>query len=240
VPTQYPTSLMVIGLTPSSKKLEISRITFTISYGQPDLRVKSVGKLYAGKPHVRVDEALRERPIFETMAYKRHIDKKLLWIHNNFMNKETLSLLRAWVRYDEAVSSYNKELRSEFDVSGLQLAILRIAAERSPQRMKELRGMLSLHPATLGQAVDSLVNKGLLERFADQEDARGKVIRVTPQGNALIAEAPLAGPVRLRYVAEDPERLRRLADALEELVDLFGLTEWTIAKADAAPRRKGD
>jgi MarR family transcriptional regulator, temperature-dependent positive regulator of motility len=37
----------------------------------------------------------------------------------------------------------------------------------------------------------------------------------------------VAGPVRLRTVPADPERLRRLAAAFDDAVELFGLKEWS-------------
>ncbi|WP_157685552.1 MarR family winged helix-turn-helix transcriptional regulator [Paenibacillus donghaensis] len=143
------------------------------------------------------------------------------------MGKNSISLIRAWVRYDEAMNAYNQLLRRQFQISGLQLAILRMVAEHAPLRLRELRSQLSLHPATLGQAVDSLVKKELLERYADPQDARGRVVAVTASGKELIAAAPLAGPVRIRYAPEDAEKYERLEHALNELVELFGLEPWS-------------
>jgi hypothetical protein len=60
-----------------------------------------------------------------------------------------------------------------------------------------------LHPATLDQLVDRLVAKG-----------------------PVLAEAPVAGPVRLRTVPAEPARLTGLADALDDAVELFGLGSW--------------
>jgi hypothetical protein len=45
-------------------------------------------------------------------------------------------------------------------------------------------------------------------------------------GMALIADAPLTGPVRLRDMTVEPVRLERLAIALDDAIDLFGITRW--------------
>ena len=55
---------------------------------------------------------------------------------------------------------------------------------------------------------------------------RYRGVSLTPEGETLLAQAPLAGPVRLRQIAEDPARLERLAAALEDAVTLFGLGTW--------------
>jgi DNA-binding MarR family transcriptional regulator len=139
-----------------------------------------------------------------------------------------LTAIRAWVRLDAALAAFNRDLHAEHGVTGLQLAVLRIVAERSPHRLKDLRRGLTLHPATLGQAVDDLVRRGLLVREVDPADTRGRIVAVTDAGRALLATAPLAGPVRLRAVGPDipPERLAHLAAAFEDAVELFGLEPW--------------
>lgn len=108
-------------------------------------------------------------------------------------------------------------------------------------RLAELRRSLVLHPATVGQAVDALVEAGLCERARDREDGRAWVLSVTPAGRDLIARAPLAGPVRLRSARVSRSRLDRLATALEDAIDLFGLARWAPplpATADPRERRR--
>ena len=68
-----------------------------------------------------------------------------------------------------------------------------------------------MHPATLGQAVDELRTLGLCIVRPNPSDRRARLVALTPDGEALLARAPLAGPVRLRQVAADPIRLERLA-----------------------------
>jgi hypothetical protein len=53
------------------------------------------------------------------------------------------------------------------------------------------------------------------------------VVRLTDRGMRVVRDAPLAGPVRLRQVPEDPRRLRRLSRALTDAVVLFGLEDYT-------------
>src|SRR5689334_8862346 len=130
------------------------------------------------------------------------------------MQQQALSAIVAWVRLDRAIESFNLMLRKDFGVTGLQLAILRILAERPALPLAALRKTLVMHPATLGQAVDELRTLGLCIVRPNPSDRRARLVALTPDGEALLARAPLAGPVRLRQVAADPIRLERLAAGL--------------------------
>jgi DNA-binding MarR family transcriptional regulator len=143
------------------------------------------------------------------------------------MQQQALSAIVAWVRLERAFEAFNLELRRRFGLTGLQLAILRILAERPSLPLAALRKALVMHPATLGQAVEELRGKGLCTVARDPADRRARVVALTAEGEALLREAPLAGPVRLRQVAAEPARLDALARALEDAVDLFGLASWS-------------
>ena len=137
-----------------------------------------------------------------------------------------LAAIRAWWRLDQAIGAFNRHLRERHGVTGVQLAMLRILGERSVT-LAELRGRLQMHPATLGQLIDRLARQGLVERRVNPADRRKRLVEPTALGQRLLAEAPLAGPVRLRHVPTDPERLHRLTAAFDDAVELFGLKEWS-------------
>jgi DNA-binding MarR family transcriptional regulator len=136
-----------------------------------------------------------------------------------------LEAIRAWVRLDQAFAGFNRHLRDRHGVTGPQLAMLRIAAEQ-PLTLAELRARLIMHPATLGQLIERMERQGLVTTQPSERDRRRRLVEPTDRGRRLLAEAPLAGPVRLRQAGADPERLRRLATALKDAVELFGLEEW--------------
>jgi DNA-binding MarR family transcriptional regulator len=142
------------------------------------------------------------------------------------MQQQALSAIVAWVRLERAIEAFNLDLKRRFGLTGLQLAVLRILAERPALPLAALRKALVMHPATLGQAVDELRRKGLCDVKSHPDDRRARLVALTPAGEAVLAAAPLGGPVRLRQVAAEPARLERLAAALEDAVSLFGLGEW--------------
>ena len=151
------------------------------------------------------------------------------------MQQQTLAAIVAWVRLDRAVETFNAELRSRFGITGLQLAVLRILAERPQLPLAALRKTLVMHPATLGQAIDELRRMGHCLVRRDQADKRARVVAITPQGLALIEQAPIAGPDRLRHLDHDPVRLDRLAAALGDAIDLFGLAPWVPDQKEDKP-----
>jgi MarR family transcriptional regulator, temperature-dependent positive regulator of motility len=142
---------------------------------------------------------------------------------------EAVAAIRAWTRLDQAIAGFNRFLEREFQVTGAQLAVLRLVREWTRERpvaLAAMRERLVMHPATLGQLLDRLAARELVAIEPDPADRRRRLVRLTGAGSALLARAPLAGPVRLRYVDVDPQRLRRLAAALDDAIVLFGLEEY--------------
>jgi DNA-binding MarR family transcriptional regulator len=142
------------------------------------------------------------------------------------MQQQALSVIVAWLRLERALEAFNADLRRDYGITSLQLAILRILSERAALPLAALRKTLVMHPATLGQAIDHLRGMDLCIVRPDPNDRRARTVAITELGRALVAEAPLAGPVRLRLVEEDPYRLEALALSLEDAAALFGLTPW--------------
>jgi DNA-binding MarR family transcriptional regulator len=139
------------------------------------------------------------------------------------MQQQALSAIVAWVRLDQAIQNFNQDLRKDFGITGLQLAVLRVLGERPALPLAALRKTLVMHPATLGQSIDELRAMGLCTVDRDSRDKRARVVAITDKGTELMARAPLAGPVRLREFDHDPARLDRLKVAFEDAIDLFGL-----------------
>ncbi len=81
-----------------------------------------------------------------------------------------------------------------------------------------------------------LARRSLVELAPDRDDRRLRRVQLTETGRRVLEAAPLAGPVRLRVVPTDARRAAALADALEDAVELFGLTPWEVAAARADHR----
>jgi len=77
------------------------------------------------------------------------------------MQQQALSAIVAWVRLDAAIQNFNQDLRRQFGITGLQLAVLRILGERPALPLAALRKSLVMDPATLSQSIDELRAMGL-------------------------------------------------------------------------------
>ena len=143
------------------------------------------------------------------------------------MQQQALAAMVAWMRLDEALKAFERDLRSRHNITTLQLAVLHIVSERPHIPLAALRKALLAHAATLGQAIDDLRRKGLCQVRTNPEDRRARNVSLTEAGASLVAAMPLAGPMRLRDVEGETGRLDRLTPALNDALELFGLEAWT-------------
>lgn len=148
------------------------------------------------------------------------------------MQQQALSAIVAWVRLEQANQAFHLAMRRKFGVTSLQLDVMRILLERPQLPLAALRKALVMHPATLGQSIDELRIRELVTVTRDSRDKRARIVALTEKGRALIAEAPLAGPMRLREIETDPARLDALRDAFTDAIELFGLREHLPTKGD--------
>jgi len=135
--------------------------------------------------------------------------------------------IRAWVRLDAAFNAVNAALGAQFGVTGAQLAMLRLVDEFGGNiALADLRGRLALHPATLGQLLARLADKGLVELTRDAGDQRRRVVLLTADGRRLLAQAPLVGPVRLRHYPPEAETTAVLERGFTAAITAFGLDDY--------------
>lgn len=146
------------------------------------------------------------------------------------MQQQALSATVAWVRLERAMAAFEADLKKRFGLTGLQLSVLRISAERPQLPLAALRKALVMHPATLGQSIDELRRMELVTVRTDPKDRRARLVGLTDKGTALLATMPSAGPLRLRESEYDTARLDRLKAALEDAIELFGLSDWDPAR----------
>jgi DNA-binding MarR family transcriptional regulator len=146
------------------------------------------------------------------------------------MQQQALSAIVAWVRLERAMDAFQADLKKRHGITGLQLSVLRICAERPQLPLAALRKALVMHPATLGQSIDELRRMDLVTVRTDPSDKRARLVALTDKARTLLSEAPLAGPTRLREVDNEVPRLDRLKLALDDAIEMFGLADWDPAR----------
>jgi DNA-binding MarR family transcriptional regulator len=109
-----------------------------------------------------------------------------------------------------------------FDVTPVQYAALAAIAAHPGVEATTLSAQIALDRSTLGDVVERLVGKGLVERAPDPQDRRVKRLAVTREGARLLAAIePAVERAQTRILAPlgAADRKRFLA-LLEQLVDI--------------------
>jgi MarR family transcriptional regulator, lower aerobic nicotinate degradation pathway regulator len=117
-----------------------------------------------------------------------------------------------------AVSIFVEECRA-FDLTPVQYASL-IAIHTHPGiDATRLSAVIAFDRSTLGNVIERLQSKGLIERKSDSEDKRVKLLTITKQGAALLREImPAVDRAQARML--QPADRKTLMALLAQLVDL--------------------
>jgi DNA-binding MarR family transcriptional regulator len=106
-----------------------------------------------------------------------------------------------------------REAAAEFELGPRQGHLLRLLAD-GPAPMRRLACKLHCDPSNVTGISDRLEERGLVERHADPDDRRVKMLALTPEGDRVrkaLTERLLAPPPELAALApEDQEALRDL------------------------------
>lgn len=150
----------------------------------------------------------------------RRSEKRIMAHVDATFERRILSSLR---RIVQAIDLYSRQLVAECEVTAPQLVCLHMLSLDGRMTSKGLAEKVRLDPSTVAGILDRLEAKGLVVRKRDQSDRRVVLVDLTKRGATFVAKAPsplqsaLAGGIRKLPRQEQ----RRLASALEEVVDLM-------------------
>lgn len=142
-----------------------------------------------------------------------------------------------------AVQRALDEYAAEFGAGGItqrQYAVLAAVAAQEGATQTDLVRMTGIDRSTLADLAARMIAKGLLARERSAADARANAVRLTPEGQAVLAEAePKMAAADARLLKLIPGRSRR--DAFVKLLKdlaLAGETPPKPEKAAKAPKTK--
>lgn len=140
-----------------------------------------------------------------------------------------MQLLRA----REAVMQRFRPKLRELGLTDQQGRIMRALAEVEWIDMMELAGRCCIHPASLSRIVPRLVERGLLRRRPDPQDARRMTVALTAKGrstfwNVWVESERMYGALADELGAANLEALHR---ALEALIESLGGDAATVPTA---------
>jgi DNA-binding MarR family transcriptional regulator len=112
------------------------------------------------------------------------------------------------------------------DLTLAQAGLLRLVASGPGQNQHALAGQLGTPPSRLVLLVDSLEERGLIERRRNADDRRHHALHVTADGERLMAELARLGAEHEDAMCAplDAAERRQLGGLLRRLADHHGLT----------------
>jgi homoprotocatechuate degradation regulator HpaR len=134
------------------------------------------------------------------------------------------SLPIALLRARERVMGPIREMLADAEVTEQQWRVLRVLDEYGPLPISAVGDLACLQPSSLSRIVQTLVEKGLVQRLRDEADRRRQTISPTAAGAAIIY-ANIEESRRITTAFEERlgrDKHRQLLDLLDELnrVDL--------------------
>lgn len=138
-----------------------------------------------------------------------------------------LSVFKALRRLQQAGEVHAKRLARFGGLTPMQLMILQVLAGEARLTASALSGRVSLSAATLSGMLDRLEEKGLLQRQRDDQDRRRQWLLISPQGRALVEQAPSLLPPEFsqRFSALPEWERHGLTAALLRAAELCGDVE---------------
>lgn len=116
---------------------------------------------------------------------------------------------------------HNRLAEDNIDLRGLQIIVLHSLDHEDKQTISDLSKKFMLDPSTLVPVVDSLQDKGLVERRRDPDDRRRVPLFLTAAGREVIRKIEFVDdkdPIYIALQQMTPDDTRRLIDLVRNLV----------------------
>lgn len=119
----------------------------------------------------------------------------------------------------------SRALAKSIGLTGPQLVIMMIVAERGEITTKALADHADLSAATVVTVLDKLEQREIVQRYRSTVDRRIVYTRLTPKGQELISCAPgVFGPdFGRRFAALPPQRREEMLSTLSALAGMMGV-----------------
>jgi len=134
---------------------------------------------------------------------------------------EALQFMRLVWALDHKLQSTSKQMSARIGVTGLQRLAIRIIGKVPGCAPSELAELLHVHPSTLTGVLQRLVERGLIERKRDLEDARRSTLTLTAKGKRIdeVRTGTVEAAVRKVLSKVAPRDLAAAERVLQALAD---------------------
>ncbi|MEW5893892.1 MAG: MarR family transcriptional regulator [Pseudomonadota bacterium] len=130
-----------------------------------------------------------------------------------------------------SVRSHFRAVEQACGVSGAQVWVMAVLAERPHLKVSELAEALSIHQSTASNLINKLEKAGLVRRERSKADQRVVQLQLTAAGEAALARAPRPFTGILPHALEQlpAATLRRLIGDLRKVLSHVGRVDETAA-----------
>jgi DNA-binding MarR family transcriptional regulator len=139
-----------------------------------------------------------------------------------------LDFMRLLWALNHELESLSKRMDATFGVTGPQRLVLRIAGQLPGITAGALSRVMHVHPSTLTGILKRLVDRGLVARSKDPNDARRALFSLTPRGRAIdnlrvgTVEAAVSRALR-SFPPSGPAAARKILIAVADAIAKEGL-----------------
>lgn len=138
-----------------------------------------------------------------------------------------LDFMRLLWAVDHGLQRRSKRMEVEIGVTGMQRIALRLIGRYPEIAAGRLADLLHVHPSTLTGVLRRLVDRGLVHRERDPEDARRSKLVLLPAGEAIDAQqaGTVEAAVRRALTRIPPESIDAARTVLAAVAEELGRTD---------------
>ena len=133
-------------------------------------------------------------------------------------SQSDLRLAGVVLRFTDQVKQAIREVGDDLGLSMAQLDVLRRLHTHGPTPMRQLAASMSCEPSNLTGLVDKLEARGLVERRADPDDRRVRLLALTDEGAGVTHESWFAVTRRSPFMNLPPGQRHALEALLRDAV----------------------
>ncbi|MGQ0708764.1 MAG: MarR family winged helix-turn-helix transcriptional regulator [Rhodoferax sp.] len=136
-------------------------------------------------------------------------------------------MLRRFRVIFNAVRTHFQQVERQVGLGGALVWALHEIERQDGLGVSALAERMDIHQSTASNLVRTLVQRGLVQTEKSAQDRRSTQLRLTPAGQALLAQVPgpFEGVLPVALAQLPPEKLAQLDAHLAELIGLLGADE---------------
>ncbi len=147
----------------------------------------------------------------------------LVGLSGKKFSQAKIKFIKSWVSIFGYILKYQVELQKKFNLTSIQLNILRLIELNPCLTLNEISEKMERHVSTMSQSIDRLTRRGLIKREGDNKDRRKVVLNLSGKGKALLKKNPrtIASVVLEKLDKMPDKKIEEINKGIEDFLKLF-------------------